>query len=314
MQLWAIILDGFREALDRKIFWVLIGLSTMIALAMISISFEEDKITFFFGMADAETGRFNPLSALGRSNVVGLVVYFLLDALLAWVGIVLMVVATAGMFPNFLRHGGVDVVLSKPITRSRLFLYKYLAGLVFVFVQAGYFVVMTFLVMGLRWGVWSPGYLLAAPLLVLLFSYIFCISVLVGVKTRSTVAAVLLTVGAWMLSAMVTQAPQMFEVMPSLKNNTRIYTAIRVLSWIPPKTADFPYVAAKWAGAGTSSDVLPMDFAKTPGGPSSDDLRRAKEIELRELEKNPFYSIGSSLLFEAVILLLAMRTFVRRDY
>lgn len=314
MQLWAIIWDGFREALDRKIFWVLIGLSTVIALAMLSVGFEEDKVTFFFGMADADASRFNPLSTLGRRNIVGLVVYMLLDTLLAGAGVMLMVVATAGMFPNLLRHGGIDVLLGKPITRSRLFFYKYLAGLVFVLVQAAFFVTLTFLVMGLKWGVWSPGYLLAAPLLVFVFSYIFCISVLVGVRTCSTVAAVLLTIGAWMLFAVVSQAPQTFEYFPNLKNNARTFSAVRVLSWIPPKTADFPYVAANWAGAGTSLDVFPELMASGSGGYDPDDLQRAQEIELRELQKNPFYSIGSSLLFEAVILLIAMRSFVRRDY
>lgn len=313
MQLWAIIVDGFREALDRKIFWVLIGLSTLIAITMVCIGLEQDRVTFFFGWLDVETDRFNPFSGLGRSNVVGAVVYFLLDMLLAWMGVMLMLVATAGVFPNFLRHGGIDVVLGKPITRSRLFFYKYLSGLVFVFVQAVFFVGVTFLVMGLRWGIWAPGYLLAAPLLVLLFSYIFCVSVLVGVKTRSTVAALLLTVGAWVMFAMVTQAPQMFEVFPNWKKNVPVYTAVRVLSWIPPKTGGFPYIAAKWAGAGTSMDIFPDDL---PGGGDYDpgDLQRAKRVEKRELEKNPFYSIGSSLIFEAVILLLAMRVFVRRDY
>ncbi len=314
MQLWAIMVDGFREALDRKIFWVLIGISSIVALTMISVGFEQDKVTFFFGMLDTETTRFDPFTGLGRSNVVGFVVYILLDMLLGWVGVALMVVATAGMFPNFLRHGGIDVVLGKPISRSRLFFYKYLAALVFVFVQAAYFVGLTFLVMGLKWGVWAPGYLLAAPLLVFLFSYIFCISVWVGVKTRSTVAAVLLTIGSWALFAMVTQAPQTFEVFPSLKENTRIYTAVRVLSWIPPKTGDFSHIAAKWAGAGSSSNILPDKVPTGPGAPDPAALQRAKEAELRELEKNPFYSIGSSFLFEAVILLLAMRVFVRRDY
>jgi len=313
LQLWAIIVDGFRESLDRKIFWVLIGLSMIIALSMVSVGFQGDRVTFFFGIFDLETDRYNPLTGLGRSTIVGIVVYILLDAMLGWVGLVLMIIATAGAFPAFMQRGAIDVMLAKPLSRRWLFLYKYLAGLVFVFVQGVFFVGLTFLVMGLRWGVWAPGYLLAAPLLVLLFSYLYCVSVAVSIKTQSAVAAVLVTIGAWVVFAVLHQGPQIFELNPDFKKHTLIYNSVRVASWIPPKTGDFTYLSAKWAGAGTSMDMFPEEIASQPGA-DPDQLRRADEIERRELEKSPVYSIGSSLLFEAVILLVAMRGFVRRDY
>jgi len=313
LQLWAIIVDGFRESLDRKIFWVLIGLSLLIAMAMLSVGFEQDRVSFFFGLFDAETQHYNPLSSLGRSSIVGIVVYILLDALLGWVGVVLMIIATAGSFPAFMQRGAIDVVLAKPLARRRLFIYKYLAGLVFVFVQGVFFTLLTFLVMGLRWGVWAPGYLLSAPLLVLLFSYLYCVSVAVAVKTRSTIAAVLVTIGAWVAFALIHQSPTIFDISPELKQHTLMYNAVRVASWIPPKTGDFTYIAAKWAGAGTSLDILPPAMTAQPGTDPAD-LQRAREVEERELAKNPVYSIGSSLLFELVILLIAMRIFARSDY
>jgi len=313
LQLWTIIVDGFRESLDRKIFWVLIGLSVLIALMMLSIGFESDRVTFCFGLFDAQSDHFNPLTGIGRSSIIGGVVYFLLSALVGWVGVVLMIIATAGAFPAFMQRGAIDVVLAKPISRPRLFFYKYVSGLVFVFVQGVFFVGLTFLVMGLRWGIWAPGYLLAALLLVLLFSYLYCVSVLVSVESRSAVAAVLVTISAWVVFAVVHQGPQIFELNPDLKQHTRLYAAVRVMSWIPPKTGDFEYLAAKWAGAGTSVDVLPKNLAVQPGA-DPEQLRRAERVEQRELEKSPVYSIGSSLLFEAVILLLAMRAFVRHDY
>jgi len=313
LQLWAIIVDGFRESLDRKIFWLLIGLSVLIALAMLSVGFEADRVSFFFGLFDADTERYNPLSSMGRSTIVGLVVYVLLDTLLAWIGVTLMIIATADAFPAFMQRGAIDVVLAKPLPRRLLFLYKYLAGLVFVFLQGVFFTGVTFLVMGLRWGIWAPGYLLAAPLLVLLFSYLYCVSVLVAIKTRSTVAAILVTIGAWIGFALIHQAPAIFELSPDLKKHSLMYNSVRVASWIPPKTGDFTYLAAKWAGAGTSLEIMPPSMANQPGT-DPDQLQRAQELEQRELEKNPIYSIGSSLLFELVILLIAMRSFVRRDY
>jgi ABC-type transport system involved in multi-copper enzyme maturation permease subunit len=311
MQFWALIVDSFRESLDRKIFWVLIALTLVIALMMLSIGFDGERVSFMFGLWSAKTERFNPLADIGRSNLIGFAVYFLASTIMGWIGVMLMIVATAGAFPSFMERGAVDVVLAKPISRPRLFLYKYLAGMVFVVLQGGLFFGLTFLVMGLRWGVWAPGYLLSIVFLVLLFSYVYCISALVAIKTRSAVAAILLSLFSWVLFAVVHQAPGVFEAFPDLKQRRALYNAVRVVSWIPPKTGDFPYLAARWAQAGTSIDAMPF-FATA--AISDAEWDRARELEEKELMKNPIYSIGSSLLFEAVIVLWAMWVFVHKDY
>jgi len=314
MQFKSILIDSLRESLDRRIFWALLVVSGVILLAMAGIGFEKDRVTFLFGLAESSTGRYNPLSVLGQSRIVGLVVYVVLSALVGWLGLVLMIIATAGFFPSFMERGAIDVVLSKPLSRTRLFLYKYLGGLVFVTIQAGVFVVLSFLVMGVRWGVWVPGYLLSIPLLVLLFSYVYCVSVLVAVRTRSTVAAILISLGAWSVFALVHQAPAVFDQIPDLKKHTRLYQMVRVASWIPPKTGDVTYLAARWSGAGTSIDAMPSAFT----APATEADRKAMvDTEATEeawMRKNPWTSIGSSLLFEAVVLAAAMWTFVRRDF
>lgn len=313
MQLWALIVDSLRESLDRKIFWVMIAISLLIGTVMICIGLEEDRISFMFGFWEIDTQHFGPISGLRNSRIVGIVIYMLMDMFLGWGGMILILIATAGIFPAMLDHGGIDVVLSKPLSRPRLFIYKYLSTMVFALLQATIFVVMTFLIMGFRWNVWVPSYLLCIPLTVLLFSYVYCISVLVAVKTRSPIAAIILSIGAWIAFALPPMALQTFEYFPSMKQNEQIYRAIKFASWIPPKTAEIPYLAAKWTKAGTSVDIFPDSFY-----PSSEDERRdlelARQIEEVELQKNPFVSIGSSLLFEAVIVLWAMAIFVRKDY
>lgn len=314
MQLWALIVDSLRDALDRKIFWVLVVITLLIVVAMLSVGFEGDRVTFMFGLWEAESDHYDPFSGLGRSHIVGLVIYMLLDVFLGTIGVLLMIIATAGMFPRLIESGAIDALLSKPMSRPRLFLYKYLASMVFVLIQASLFVVLTFLVMGLRWGVWAPAYLLSIPLLVLLFSYVYCVSVLVAVKTRSTVAAILLSLGAWVLFAAPTGVLQLFDTFPSLKEHERLYRAVRVISWIPPKTADVPYLAAQWAEAGTSLDAFPSSVMDTGSDADRETMDRAQQMEERELQKSPVYSIGSSLLFEGVIVLWAMWIFARKDY
>lgn len=314
MQFWALIVDSFRESIDRKIFWVMGAMSLLVVATMVCVGFESDRITFFFGLWEVETGHFDPLSGLGRSRIVGLVVYVLMDLFLGWIGVILMIIATASVFPALMQRGAIDVLLSKPISRPRIFLFKYLASMVFVLLQAILFVGLTFLVMGFHWKVWVPGYLLSIPLLVLLFSYVYCVSVLVAVKTRSTVAAILLSIGVWFAYACPVMTLQAFDKFPDLKEHKRLYRAIRVVSWIPPKTAEIPYLAAKWARAGTSIDVFPSSMMDSGREEGRRQIDRARELEQRELEKSPWISIGSSLLFETVIVLWAMWLFSRKDY
>lgn len=314
MQLWALVVDSFRESLDRKIFWVLLVITLLITLTMASVGFEGEEISFMFGLWSTETEQFNPVSEIGRSNLIGFTVYFLASTVMGWIGVMLMVIATAGTFPSFIERGAVDVVLSKPISRPRLFLYKYLAGMVFVVLQACVFFGLTFLVMWLRWGVFAPGYLACILLLVLLFSYLYCVSVLVAIKTRSTVAAILVSLFCWTIFALVHQAPSLFDAFPDMKERRTLYASVRVASWIPPKTGDFPYIAAKWAQAGTSIDAMPYFTATVNSDVERKEIERARDVERRELNKSHLLSIGSSLAFEAVIVLWAMWVFARKDY
>lgn len=315
MQLWAVIVDGLRDSMDRKIFWVLIGMSVLIALVMVCIGFEEDRVSFMFGLAEIETSSLNPLTLGGRSQIMGYMIHGVLDLFMGWIGLTLMIIATAGMVPTLLEHGAIDVVLAKPISRTRLFLYKYVAGLVFVVVQASIFVGLTFIVMGLRWGVWSPGYLMCIPLLVLLFSYLYCVSVLVGVRTRSAVASILITLSAWVVFSLISQAPAVFELL-ELQDRPLLYRSVKLASWIPPKTADLPLLAARFTGGATSAELVQpaIDASESATATDREQLSAAARLEREQMNAPLVYSIGSSLAFEVVVLALAVWSFVRHDY
>lgn len=309
MQIWALIVDSFRESRDRKIFWVMLAITLLVTAAMACIGFEPDKITLLFGLYEFDTEQFSSAGALRTDLIATVIVQLIWDTILGWVGIILILVATAGFFPAMLERGAVDVLLSKPLSRSKLFLGKYLGSMVFVFVHASLFVVLTFLVMWLRWGMFLPGYLATIPLIVLLFSYLYCISVWVAVAYRSSIAAVILSLAAWIFFAGVQTLPDMFETFPSWKENKTAYTTARVARWIVPKTQDITYLASKWCGAAVTTDLLPNTNAN-----AEDMLDRAEQLEKDRMNINPVYTIGSSLLFEAVIVLAAMWKFSRKDY
>ncbi|MFM9146426.1 MAG: ABC transporter ATP-binding protein, partial [Phycisphaerales bacterium] len=68
--------------------------------------------------------------------------------------------------------GSIDRMLSKPISGGRLFLTRGGTGLFFAGFQALVFVTASFLVIGIRGGVWEPELFVAVPTVVVFFSYL----------------------------------------------------------------------------------------------------------------------------------------------
>ena len=309
MQFWALIVDSFRESCDRKIFRVMLVIEMLVAAAMFCVGFEPGKITILFGVWGIETNHFTALAGLRQDLIASIAVHVIMDILFGWIGLTLAIIATAGFFPSLMERGAIDVMLAKPMSRSALFLGKYLGSMVFVLFHAVFFVTLTFFVIGFRWRVWLPGYLLTIPLLVLLFSYIYCVSAWVGVVYRSTVAAVLLSLGAWVFFSGIQATADAFEMFPTWKENRLAYNTLGVARWCIPKTQDITYLAAKWSGAGVSTELVPdVEEDDRPV------VERAGRSELQRMAINPFYTIGSSLGFEMIVVLLAMWKFSRSDY
>jgi hypothetical protein len=104
-------------------------------------------------------------------------------------------IITAFFIPNMLRKGSVDLMISKPIGRSQLLIYKYIGGLTFMFLVTAFTVGGIWFVLAVRSGYWNPAFLGAIPVLTFTFAILYAVSTLVAVFTRSAVAAMLITVG-----------------------------------------------------------------------------------------------------------------------
>ncbi|HTF55842.1 MAG TPA: ABC transporter permease [Planctomycetota bacterium] len=149
------------------------------------------RMSIFFGSLDVDMYR------QSVTDVIYAIQDTLANVVAGWVGILIAIIATAGFIPNMLQKGTLDLTLARPAPRWRILLYKYLGGLIYVAVAAGYLILGSWVILGLRSGVWSTGYLLAIPMLVFFFAALYTVSVLIGVLTREKIAPILLTALAW---------------------------------------------------------------------------------------------------------------------
>jgi ABC-type transport system involved in multi-copper enzyme maturation permease subunit len=113
------------------------------------------------------------------------------------VGVFAGVLVTASIIPQTYAAGAIDLLLSKPISRSLLFLTKYFGGCMFILINAAYIVGGMWLIAGLRMGQWSNRLLLCIPVFMFLFAIYYAVSSLAGVIWRNAIVAVVLAVLFW---------------------------------------------------------------------------------------------------------------------
>jgi len=194
-QTLAIFLDAYRELNARKLFWATLILSGLVVLLFSLIGINERGLRI--GVWDIEMRELNTLVMSSETFYKSMFVSLGVGFWLSWIAAILAIVSTASIFPDFVSGGAIDLALSKPIGRLRLFLTKYVAGLLFVTLQVSVFSTTSFFLIGIMGGAWEPALFLAIPIVVLFFSYLYSVCVLLGIVTRSTIAALMLTLLFW---------------------------------------------------------------------------------------------------------------------
>jgi hypothetical protein len=194
-QTGALFLDAYRELNARKLFWITLAISGLVVAGFAGVGLSPKGFTILWWEIpnDMFNSRQIPPAVLYKAafSAMGIKIW------LAWIATILALVSTASIIPDFIAGGAVELTLSKPIGRARLFLTKYLAALLFAALQVTVFTVAVFLLIGLRGKSWEPRVFLAIPIMIVFFSYLYCICAWFGLLTRSTIAALLLTLLVW---------------------------------------------------------------------------------------------------------------------
>jgi len=196
MQTKAIFIDAYRELNAKKLFWLTMVINLLAVFIFAAIGINEKGFTVLFWTFD---GQFN-------TSMMSAATFYKLEFLiwgvpiwLSWGTTILALISTAGIIPDLVSGGTIEPMLSKPIGRGRLFLTKYLTGLFFVGAQILVFTIGCFLVLRLRAGTTEFGLFLTIPIVLAFFSFLFSVCVFVGIVTRSTITALLLTILFWLM-------------------------------------------------------------------------------------------------------------------
>jgi len=323
---WTVLVDSVRLLRARVLFWLSLGLSVLAAFLYLSIGFNESGVELLFGVWDIEM----PFMAAGTEGAELLYLGIFRTAIvgwwLSWIAIILALISCAPIFPEFMEEGSAGVTLSKPVSRGSLFLYKFVGGLMFMAVQVVLFTAIVFVAIRMRLGDWNFSVWWSVPLVLLVFSYLWAVLVVIGIRTRSVIASVLLTLLFWLgcflfqfAEAVAYNAAERgiglmgesldAEQQEKWRGGHRI---ARVPYAILPKTGETIGLLDRWIVLGDGGKLGASTVDAMSGGGMLEADAEALEDDLER--HSPWFVIGSSLVFEAVVLGWGMWRFSRRDF
>lgn len=295
----ALFVDAYRELNARKLFWVTLGLSTLVVGAFAAIGVKEGRVTLLWWTLD--------IPVLGKAAVPAnfyksMFVEFGIKIWLTWAAMILALVSSATIFPDFLGSGAIELVLSKPISRVRVFLTKYATGLLFSAIQVGVFSLACFILIGVRGQAWEPRLFLAIPIVTAVFSFLYCVCTLLGILTRSTIASLLLTLLVWFMVFIVNAADGVTLFQSTVNQVQRERLPGRITQWeLTAKNAyeakvktDREKAIEDASSKGESTDALPKPEDAIPAAtPEQLDAANSRLPDARkrlaEVEQNAKY-------------------------
>jgi ABC-type transport system involved in multi-copper enzyme maturation permease subunit len=344
-QVIALLVDSARLLRSRSLFWICLGLSAFAAIALFgTYSFNTEGVRFLWFKTNA-----NPALATGTNGPRMFVSFIFSEVFiqywLSWGAIILALISTASILPDFLADGAIELALCKPISRTKLFLVKCFAGVLFTLAQVTLGVCIAYLLVRVNTGVWLHATLLAIPAILLQFIYLYAVGSLIAVLTRSTIASLIGTLLFWFmvfivqfsanqltgtLAQMDAQAARQKargdqhaadQTLAEAENWRKWKTVLVDAKAVVPKTGDLQKIVSNLNETPTAVDFFQlMASTRQKNHPERlndeqwkdvQDASKVAEKAIRDIDL--YYSLGTSLAFTVVVIGAATFVFVRRD-
>ncbi len=130
-----------------------------------------------------------------------------------FLGTLLGLFATMPLINGFLEYGRIDLLLSKPLSRPRL-LAGHLVGVwLTVLVLSSYLVGGVWLSLSFKTGVWMPMFLMAIPIITVMFAVMYAVILSVSIITRSSGLGLVITYGLIFFSIVLASHNQIVPVL-----------------------------------------------------------------------------------------------------
>ena len=230
----ALVRDTFREAFARRIFWGFFGCATallvfLLFIMRIDVVQGANATVSLFGQTSGKLTNVNDMVNRAQA-VIAMVLYF--------AGMALSVFASAGLVAAVFEPGRIELLLSKPVSRTHLLLGRYIGNVLVVAANVVYLVLGSWTIFGVKTGVWGWGFPLSSLCTIFTFSVLLAFIVLIGVLWDSSAVAIMATFAIMI----VTPVLQQRHTIERLLSSEWSRDVVRVCYYVLPKTSEISQI------------------------------------------------------------------------
>ena len=176
----------------------------------------------------------------------------------------LAIFATAHLVPRMQEKGTIDLYLSRPVSRVKLLMSRYLAGLILAATNVFYLFGSIWLIVMWKTGVVHPRFFLAASIILFVVATLLAFAFLVGVITSSTAVSIMTSYGLFFFALLLVTHDR---IAAAVSKEWQAWV-IQSLYWIFPKTAELgqavvAFVAGEKVPRQLAQVLTPAPFVTT---------------------------------------------------
>src|SRR5258708_23973585 len=156
------------------------------------------------------------------------------SAILYFLCTFLAIFATAHLVPRMQEKGTIDLYLSRPVSRTKLILSRYVAGLILAGSNVLYLLRSIWLIVMWKTHVVHPRFFAGGAVILFVIATLMAFAFLIGVITSSTAVSIMTTYGLFFFSIMLVGHER---IAAALSHDSQA-AMINTLYWVVPKTAE----------------------------------------------------------------------------
>jgi ABC-2 type transport system permease protein len=185
MELLTFISGIIREAFAKKIILSIFIFFSLIILFIVFAA-TNDSVAGMLSFLEASGGNADYRSAViyFESNISSKIPMFMLVAF--------YLIIVSSFIPSMLQKGHIDLLLSKPISRSKIVIGHLLAGTAFAFLSSFFLLGIIWLIVSFKTSVWHIPFLYSILWFTFIFLVLYSFVILIGLLTKNTILNILI--------------------------------------------------------------------------------------------------------------------------
>lgn len=185
MELITFISGIIREAFAKKIILSIFIFFSLIILFIVFAATNE-SVAGMLAFLEASGGNADYRSAVVffESNIVSKIPMFMLIAF--------YLIIVSSFIPSMLQKGHIDLLLSKPISRTKIVIGHLLAGTAFAFLSSLFLLGIIWFIVSIKTSVWHIPFLSSVLWFTFIFLVLYSFVILIGLLTKNTILNILI--------------------------------------------------------------------------------------------------------------------------